>query len=165
MSSGRFLAERGRNPNLDKRELAWQCRSRNLRPCGQSHVNAALTYTRACGNLFNSDERGARYCVWDVLMAISEFGFTGSYEDSARYVELLADFIGTFDDTTDERDHPALVADPAIGYPEGQVLPQQRLRSGSRGLIYPSVRAQAEGRNYLVCFEPRAIQNVRMSAS
>ena len=47
LTSGRLLAERGRNPHLDPRELAWQRRSRDLRIYGDSHVNAAFTYTRA----------------------------------------------------------------------------------------------------------------------
>ncbi|WP_143081781.1 RES family NAD+ phosphorylase, partial [Thioclava dalianensis] len=38
-------------------------------------------------------------------------------------------------------------------------------RGGSKGLIYPSVRAPAPGGNCLVCFEPHAIQNVRPGAS
>ena len=59
LTSGRLLAERGRNPHLDPRELAWQRRSRDLRIYGDSHVNAAFTYTRAGGNRFNTEERGA----------------------------------------------------------------------------------------------------------
>jgi hypothetical protein len=94
-----------------------------------------------------------------------ELGFTGSFNDSARYVEMLADFIGVFDNMTDEPDHPALHPDPAVGYAEGQSLAQHLRRSGSRGLIYPSVRASAPGGNCLACFEPRAIQNVRPGAS
>ena len=94
-----------------------------------------------------------------------ELGFTGTFSDSARYVELLADFIGVFDDMTDEPAHVALNPDPAVGYPEGQSLAERLRREGSRGLIYPSVRAPGEGGNCLVCFEPNAIQNVRPGAS
>jgi len=173
LTSGRLLAERGRNPHLDPRELAWQRRSRDLRIYGDSHVNAAFSYTRTGGNRFNTEERGAWYCAWDVMVSVSEvawhrtreLGFTGIFEDSARYVELLADFIGAFDDMTDEPGHPALHPDPAVGYPEGQSLAQHLRRKGSRGLIYPSVRAPAAGGDCLVCFEPRAIQNVRPDAS
>ena len=173
LTSARLLAEKGRNPHLDPRELAWQRRSHDLRIYGDTHVNAAFTYTRAGGNRFNPQERGAWYCAWDTMVSISEvawhrtreLGYTGSFEDSARYVELLADFIGTFDDITDEPDHPALNPDPAIGYPEGQSLAQSLRRDGSRGLIYPSVRAPGPGGNCLVCFETRAIQNVRPGAS
>jgi hypothetical protein len=92
-----------------------------------------------------------------------ELGFTGSFYDSARYVELLADFIGEFDDLTDEPGHPALNPDPQLGYLEGQNLAARLRREGSRGLIYPSVRAP--GGNCLVCFEPGAVQSVRPGAS
>lgn len=173
MTSGRLLAESGRNPHLDPRELAWRRRDRDLRIYGDTHVNAAFTYTRKGGNRFNSDERGAWYCAWNVMVSLAEvawhrtreLGFAGCYQDNARYVELLADFIGIFDDMTDEPDHPALHPDPAMGYPAGQGLAETLRRKGSRGLIYPSVRALAKGGNCLVCFEPRAIQNVRPGAS
>ena len=173
LTSARLLAERGRSPHLDPRELAWRRRSHDLRIYGDSHVNAAFTYTRAGGNRFNSDERGAWYCAWDTMVSVSEvawhrtreLGFTGSFEDSARYVELLADFIGEFHDITDEPGHPALTPDPEIGYPEGQSLAQHLRRIGVRGQIYTSVRAPAPGGNCLVCFEPRTIQNVRPGAS
>lgn len=172
LTNARLLAERGRSPHLDPRELAWHRRDRDLRIYGDTHVNAAFTYTRAGGNRFNGADRGAWYCAWTVMTCVAEvawhrtreLGFTGLFHDSARYVELLADFIGTFDDLTDEPGHAALNPDPAIGYPEGQDLAGRLRRAGSRGLIYPSVRAPAGG-NCLVCFEPRAIQNVRPGAS
>lgn len=173
LTSARLLAERGRNPNLDMRELAWRRRSRDLRIYGDTHVNAAFTYTRLGGNRFNTEERGAWYCAWDVMVSVAEvawhrtreLGFTGSFMDCGRYVELLADFIGVFDDMTDEREHSALNPDTAIGYPEGQSLAERLRRDGSRGLIYPSVRAPTPGGNCLVCFEPNAIQNVRPGTS
>lgn len=172
LTSARLLAERGRNPHVDPRELAWRRRSRDLRLYGETHVNAAFTYTRAGGNRFNAEDRGAWYCAWDALVSISEvawhrtreLGFTGWFQDRARYVELLADFIGSFDDLADEPAHPALHPDPEIGYAEGQSLAATLRREGSRGLIYPSVRAP-KGGNCLVCFEPNAIQNVRPGAS
>ncbi|MDR5651847.1 RES family NAD+ phosphorylase [Ruixingdingia sedimenti] len=173
LTSARLRAERGGNPHLDPRELAWRRRSRDLRIYGDTHVNAAFTYTRAGGSRFNPETRGAWYCAWDSMVSVAEvawhrtreLGFTGWFHDSARYVELLADFIGAFDDITDEPGHPALAADPAAGYPEGQDLAERLRRAGSRGLVYPSVRAPAPGGNCLVCFEPNAIQNVRPGAA
>jgi RES domain-containing protein len=173
MTSARLLAERGRNPHLDPRELAWRRRSRDLRIYGDTHVNAAFTYTRKGGNRFNSDERGAWYCAWDVMVSVAEvawhrtreLGYAGTFHDRARYVELLADFIGVFDDLTDEPDHPALHPDPSVGYLQGQVLALQLRQAGSRGLIYPSVRTPVPGGRCLVCFVPDAIQNVRPGAS
>ena len=170
MTSARLVAERGRNPQIDPRELAWRRRKQDLRIYGETHINAAFTYTRTGGNRFNSEGRGAWYCSWDALVSVAEvawhrtreLGFTGHFHDRARYVEILADFIGTFDDITDEPGHPALHSDPAVGYPEGQGLAKKLRRLGSRGLIYPSVRAPG---NCLVCFEPNVIQNVRPGAS
>ncbi|WP_428929352.1 RES family NAD+ phosphorylase [Marinibacterium sp. SX1] len=171
MTSARLVAERGRSPHLDSRELAWHRRKADLRVYGNSHVNAAFTYTRAGGNRFNGAGRGAWYCAWDVMVSIAEvafhrtreLGYAGHFHDTARYVELHADFIGDFDDMTDTPDHDALHPDPAVGYPAGQALADGLRRAGSRGLIYPSVRAP-DG-HCLVCFDPGAIQNVRPGAS
>lgn len=171
LTSARLLAERGRNPHLDRRELAWARRKNDLRIYGQGHVNAAFTYTRAGGNRFNDENRGAWYCAWTVLTSVAEvawhrtreLGHIGIFRDEARYVELLADFIADFPDITEQTAHPALQPDPAMGYPEGQALANALRRAGHRGLIYPSVRH--EGERCLVVFDPSAIQNVRPGAS
>lgn len=171
MTSARLNAERGKSLHLDPRELAWHRRKADLRVYGETHVNAAFTYTRAGGNRFNGADRGAWYCAWDAMVSVAEVAFhrtreleyTGLFQDRARYVELHSDFIGSFNDITDDKGHAALHPDPAVGYPEGQALAQSLRRTGSRGLIYPSVRAP-EG-NCLVCFEPQAVQNVRPGAS
>lgn len=171
MTSARLVAERGRNAHIDARELAWRRRTNDLRLYGNTHVNAAFTYTRRDGNRFNSDTRGAWYCAWNVMTSVAEvafhktreLGFIGIFEEKTRYVELLADFIGIFDDLTDDPDQLALHPEPEIGYQEGQSLARQRQLSGAIGFIYPSVRAVGE--NCLVCFEPQAIQNVRPGAS
>lgn len=173
LTSARLLAERGRSPHLDPRELAWHRRSRDLRIYGDAHVNAAFTYTRMGGNRFNFEDRGAWYCAWETMVSVGEvawhrtreLGYAGYFHDSPRYVELQADFIGEFQDVTDEPGHPALHPDPAIGCPEGQSLAQHLRREGCRGLIYSSVRAPAPGGTCLVCFEPQAIQNVRPGVS
>ncbi|MGO4851323.1 RES family NAD+ phosphorylase [Phaeovulum sp. W22_SRMD_FR3] len=171
LTSARLSAERGRNLHLDPRELAYRRRAQDQRVYGDSHVNAAFTYTRSGGNRFNTEARGAWYCAWELQVSVAEvayhrtreLGFIGIYSDRVRYVELLADFIGTFSDLTDEPGHPALQADPARGYPEGQALAEHLRRAGARGLIYPSVRAPQGA--CLVCFEPAAVQNVRPGAS
>lgn len=171
LTSQRLMAEQGKTTHLDPRELAWHRRRADLRVYGASHVNAAFAYTRAGGNRFNDETRGAWYCAWDALVSVAEvayhrtreLAYARSYHDSARYVELHADFIGPFDDITDTPDHPALHPDPQAGYPAGQALARDLQQGGSRGLIYPSARAP-EGL-CLVCFEPQAIQNVRPGAS
>ena len=110
LTSARLIAERGRNLHIDRRELAWGRRKRDLRLYGNSMINAAFAYTRAGGNRFNDEARGAWYCSWDSLTSLAEvafhrtreLGFIGIFDDKARYVELLADFIGEFPDLGDE---------------------------------------------------------------
>lgn len=169
-TSARLIAERDGTPALDRRELAFARRAGDLRIYGQSHINAAFAYTRPSGNRFNSGDRGAWYCAWHMLTSAAEVGFhrtrelsyIGRYEDEARYVELLADFIGDFPDLREEA-HPALDAEPETGYPAGQALAADLRRAGHRGLIYPSVRHL--GGRCFVAFDPGIIQNVRPGAS
>lgn len=169
-TSARLIAEAQGSAALDRRELAFARRSQDLALYGQSHINAAFTYTRPTGNRFNTGARGAWYCAWDMLTSAQEvgfhrtreLGFIGRYEAEARYVELLADFIGDFPDLHGQ-DHPALDADTDRGYRAGQRLAADLRSEGHRGLIYPSVR-QPGGRCF-VAFDPGIIQNVRPGAS
>jgi RES domain-containing protein len=169
LTSARLEAERGRSLHLDRRELAWARRRNDLAVYGQTHVNAAFAYTRAGGNRFNDARRGAWYCAWESLTSVAEvafhrtreLSFVGVFTDRARYVELLADFIGEFPSL--DAGHPSLHPDPAVGYPLGQALAADLLREGHRGLVYPSVRAP-HGR-CLVAFVPASVQNVRPGAS
>ncbi|MBW6420615.1 RES family NAD+ phosphorylase [Rhizobium sp. XQZ8] len=171
MTSARLTAERGLNLHVDRRELAWKRRKHDLQVYGNSHINAAFTYTRAGGNRFNDESRGAWYCSWETMTSVAEVAyhktrelrFIGVFDETARYVELVADFIGDYPDITGEEGHPALDPDPARGYPAGQALAEKLRREGHDGLIYPSVR-QPGGR-CLVVFEPAAIRNVRPGAS
>jgi len=168
-TSARLIAEREGSPALDRRELAFARRAHDLKLYGQSHINAAFTYTRPDGNRFNTGARGAWYCAWDMLTSAQEvgfhrtreLGFIGIYEDEARYVELLADFIGDFPDLH-AMAHPALDPDPDRGYPAGQRLAADLRSEGHRGLIYPSVRHP--GGRCFVAFDPGIIQNVRPGA-
>jgi len=168
-TSARLIAERDGSPALDRRELAFARRSHDLKLYGQSHINAAFSYTRPTGNRFNSADRGAWYCAWDMLTSAQEvgfhrtreLGFIGRFEHTAQYVELLADFIGDFPDLHGAV-NPALDPDPEAGYPAGQALAADLRRGGHRGLIYPSVR-HAGGRCF-VAFDPGIVQNVRPGA-
>ncbi|MEM8812857.1 MAG: RES family NAD+ phosphorylase [Pseudomonadota bacterium] len=169
-TSDRRIAERDGSPALDRRELAFARRSHDLALYGQTHINAAFAYTRPTGNRFNTGDRGSWYCAWEMLTSAEEvgfhrtreLGFIGLYEDEARYVELLADFIGDYPDLHGES-LPALDPNPEIGYPAGQALAVALRREGHRALIYPSVRR--EGGRCLVAFDPGIIQNVRPGAS
>lgn len=169
-TSARLVAEREGSVSLDRRELVFARRAHDLKVYGLSHINAAFTYTRASGNRFNGGDRGAWYCSYSVLTSAEEvgyhrtreLGYVGRFEGEARYVELLADFIGEFPDLDDDPGHPALDPDPAIGYPEGQALAATLRRQGHHGLLYPSVRHK--GGRCLVAFTPGIIQNVRPGA-
>lgn len=170
-TSVRLIAEREGSPALDRRELAFARRAHDLKLYGQSHINAAFAYTRPTGNRFNTGDRGAWYCSYSILTSAAEvgfhrtreLGFIGVYEDEARYVELLADFIGDFPDLDGETGHPALNPDPDTGYPAGQALAAQLRAEGHRGLLYPSARHP--GGRCFVAFDPGIIQNVRPGAS
>ena len=169
-TSERIIAERHGNPDLDRRELAYRRRAQDLRVYGDIHINAAFTYTRSGGNRFNGSGRGAWYCGFDMLTSAMEVGFhrtrelgyVGVYEDEAAYVELLADFVGLFPSLEGEWGHPALTAEPEVGYPEGQAFALHLRRAGHRGLLYPSVRHP--GGRCFVAFDPGIVQNVRPGA-
>lgn len=170
LTSARLVAEREGTGALDRRELVFARRARDLALYGASHINAAFTYTRASGNRFNPGDRGAWYCAWEALTAAEEvafhhtreLGFAGRYEDDMLYVELLADFIGDFPDLGARPDHPALAAEVATGYPAGQALAAALRAEGHKGLAYPSARRP--GGRCFVAFDPGIIQNVRPGA-
>ncbi|HRW61699.1 MAG TPA: RES family NAD+ phosphorylase [Defluviicoccus sp.] len=170
-TSARLIAERQGSAAIDRRELVFLRRAHDLKVYGQSHINAAFTYARATGNRFNGAERGAWYCSYDTLTSVAEVGFhrtrelgyIGVYADEARYVELLADFIGDFPDLDGETDSSALSPDPAVGYLQGQALAARLRRDGHRGLLYPSVRRP--GGRCFVAFDPGIVQSVRPGAS
>jgi RES domain-containing protein len=169
-TSARLIAETQGGPALDRRELVFERRTRDLRLYGQTHVNAAFTYTRPSGNRFNAGDRGAWYCAWDLITSAQEvgfhrtreLGFIGQYVERVRYVELLADVIADLPDLHGET-HEALDPDPTRGYPAGQRLASDLRAEGHRGLIYPSVRRP--GGRCLVAFDPGLVQNVRPGAS
>lgn len=169
-TNARLLAEQESTQALDRRELVFIRRAQDLKVYGASHINAAFAYTRSTGNRFNRGARGAWYCSYDIFTSAEEVGYhrtrelryIGIFEDEARCVELLADFIGDFPDLAEATDHPALHPDPEIGYSEGQALADTLRRDGHRGLLYPSVRRP--GGRCFVAFEPGIIQNVRPGA-
>ncbi|HLU19742.1 MAG TPA: RES family NAD+ phosphorylase [Pusillimonas sp.] len=128
-------------------------------------VNAAFTYPRPEGSRFNTGERGAWYCAFDVQTALAEIVFHKTVEyaeidyfhDSVSYQALLADFSAEFHDL---RDAPLYAGclDP-FSYVTSQELAQRLLDAGSMGVVYPSVRRPA-GTN-LACFRPALVGNVR----
>ncbi|MCX7341767.1 MAG: RES family NAD+ phosphorylase [Hyphomicrobiales bacterium] len=117
------------------------------------HRLCGLGHTRAGGNEFNDEARGAWYCARDALTSAAdvgfhrtrEFGYIGRYEGEARSVERLADCIGDCPDLGGANVHRSLDADAVIGYPAGQALAADLRCRGHRGLIYP-IRSRASSR-------------------
>lgn len=154
----RLRAERGGMAGIGMDELVFGVPNFRI-------VNAAFTYPRPEGSRFNTGERGAWYCAFDVQTALAEIVFHKTVEyaeidyffDSVSYQALLADFSAEFHDL---RDAPlyAQCLDPS-SYVASQELAQRLLECGSMGVVYPSVRRQA-GTN-LACFRPALVGNVR----
>lgn len=164
LSNQRLKAQTTGLQDLDARELVFKA-------WGQSHINAAFSYTRAEGNRFNDATRGAWYCAFDDLTALAEVGYhhtrelerIGIFKDTVVYQALLAGFLGDFHDLREMQDEtPYLSHDPEIAYPAGQALAIELRQEHSRGIIYPSARKP--GGICLVAFHPHLVQNVRPAA-
>ena len=175
LTNRRLVGQKAGLSDLDARELAYRARVDGLQRWGHTHVNAAFLYTRAGGNRFNDDRRGAWYSAFDDLTALAEvgfhrtreLGFARHYHDEACYQALLADFIGPFPDLRGVAPPPApwpdcLHDDPETGYPAGQRLALALRGDGHAGLLYPSVRQK--GGECLVAFVPQIVLNVRPGA-
>ncbi len=163
VTNSRMRAQQGGLSELDASELVF---GRH----GFSFINAAFTHTRAGGNRFNSADRGAWYCAFEVETAIAEVTYhltqelaaIERFENTTDYAELFADFIGPFHDLrgADANVEPCLQIDPAKGYPAGQALARDlRKNAESNGIVYPSIRRA--GGTCLVAFHPSLVQNVR----
>jgi hypothetical protein len=165
VTSGRLDAEQKGIPGIAPAALATGY--------GYTYVNAAFAYARPFGNRFNPQQWGAWYCAFDPTTSLQEIEFHltraleaagGYYDNTTRYVELLADFDADFADLRGiEPAPPCLHPDVGIGYPEGQQLATQLRGGGANGLVYPSVRRI--GGICLVVFWPALIRNFQMGAT
>ena len=164
LSNQRLKAQSAGLAGLDARELVFKA-------WGQSHINAAFSYTRAEGNRFNDATRGAWYCAFDELTSLAEVGYhrtreldrIGVFHDSVVYQALLAGFLGDFHDLREPPEDMECLTDvPEVAYPAGQALAIQLRDQHSRGIVYPSSRRK--GGTCLVAFHPHLVQNVRPAA-
>jgi hypothetical protein len=154
----RLRGERGLLPGIGIDELVFGVPNASL-------VNAAFTYAHPQGSRFNSPDRGAWYCSFDVQTALAEVIFhksveyqeIGRFDDSVTYETLLADFTNEFHDIRrDPRFAACLDAESYVG---SQQLAARLIAKGSLGIIYPSTR-RSRGTN-LACFRPAVVANVR----
>ncbi|GGA48117.1 RES family NAD+ phosphorylase [Pelagibacterium lentulum] len=138
---------------------------------GWTYINAAFCYTRAGGNRFNGEERGAWYAAYGqaaVKTAQAEVAWhltqeliaTATFENLTAYRELRAGFSTRVHDASAFASEPFLDPDPSVAYPHGQALARTLLTQKSSGLVYPSVRF--DGGECLAVFRPAIIQNIRL---
>lgn len=157
-TNARLIAEHGRASGIGVDELVFGVPNFRM-------INAAYTYARPEGSRFNTDERGAWYCGFELQTALDEIIFHKTveyaeidrFDDSVRYQVLLADFNSEFHDLRGSSRHAKCLAPDS--YVASQKLAVQLLDEGSLGIIYPSVR-HAGGTN-LACFRPALVGNVR----
>ncbi len=155
----RLIAEHGRAIGIGVDELVFGVPNFRM-------INAAYTYARPEGSRFNSEERGAWYCAFDIDTALDEIIFHKTveyyeidrFDDSVLYQNVLADFNSEFHDLRLAKGHTKSLA--ANSYIASQKLAAQLLEDGSLGIVYPSVR-HAGGTN-LACFRPALVGNVRL---
>src|SRR5690606_19568813 len=142
-TSNRLLGQTGELDEVSPDELLTEAFG-----YGWTYVNAAFSYTRAGGNRFNREGRGAWYAALDVATCLAEVGFhltrelrnTGETENITQYVELLAHIAGRMASLMGTRGEPCLDPDTAVGYPAGQKLALDVRKKGLAGIVYPSVR-------------------------
>lgn len=162
-TNDRLLGESGLLPGIDARELVFGIPSYRI-------INAAFCHPAPEGSRFNSADRGAWYAGFELETSQAEVAYhrrlwlqetAWKEEDTADYLDYLADFHAEFHALRTEREREAyLVPDD---YSASQALAAQLLKTGSAGIVYPSVRCR--GGACIVCFRPVLVTNVRKGES
>jgi RES domain len=168
-TNDRLWAESGLLPGIDARELVFGIPSYRI-------INATFCHPAPDGSRFNSPDRGAWYAGFEVETSQAEVAYHKQIwlqetrwdeEEIADYIDYLADFRAEFHDlrgrevsVNDGRaiDETAEWLSPD-SYVASQALAAQLLKSGSSGIVYPSVRRQAG--TCIVCFRPVLVVNAR----
>lgn len=168
-TNDRLLAESRLAPGIDERELVFGIPSYRI-------INAAFCHPSPLGSRFNSADRGAWYASFELETSQAEVAYhrqlwlretAWEEEDTADYLDYLADFRAEFHDL---RAEDVRIGDrraakeyvdclSPISYVASQALASQLLELGSAGIVYPCVR-RAEG-TCIVCFRPVLVTNVR----
>jgi RES domain-containing protein len=134
-------------------------------------INASFAYAKPRSPMrFNSADRGAWYAALEVETCIAEVGFhltqaladAGDFNAVVEYGEMLASMAGLFVDLRGNTNHPALAADPVLGYPAGNAVAASARAEGYNGIIYPSVR-HARG-TCIAALWPNVVQSVVQGA-
>ncbi len=167
-TNDRLLAESGRLPGVDARELVFGIPSYRV-------INAAFCHARPDGSRFNSPDRGAWYASLELATAQAEAAYhrqlwlretNWAEEESADYAEYLADFRAEFHDLRHSSARKVNRHDDYLSpdsYKASQALAAGLLQGGSAGVVYPSVRRA--GGTCIVCFRPVLVTNVRKGST
>ncbi len=160
-TNDRLLAENRRSAALPAHDLVFGVPYFSI-------VNASFAHAHPLGGRFNGPERGAWYAAFEVETALAEVAFhkwielveTDWKEETAPYVEYLADFSADFHDLRGAPGFGDCLAPDS--YRASQRLAEELLEAGSLGVVYPSVRRA--GGTCLACFRPVLVGNVRRHA-
>lgn len=158
-TNDRLLAESRLLPGIDERELVFGIPQYRI-------INAAFCHPAPGGSRFNSPDRGAWYASFELKTSQAEVAYhrqlwlqetAWDEEDVADYLDYLADFRAEFHDLRGSSEHSDSLSPDS--YVNSQRLAADLLRTGSAGVVYPSVRRQ--GGTCLACFRPVLVTNVR----
>ncbi len=158
-TNDRLLAESRLLPGIDERELVFGIPQYRI-------INAAFCHPAPGGSRFNSPDRGAWYASFELKTSQAEVAYhrqlwlqetAWDEEDVADYLDYLADFRAEFHDLRGSSEHSNCLSPDS--YVDSQRLAAELLRTGSAGVVYPSVRRQ--GGTCLACFRPVLVTNVR----
>lgn len=158
-TNDRLLAESRLAPGIDERELVFGIPSYRI-------INAAFCHPAPGGSRFNSSDRGAWYASFELQTSQAEVAYhrqqwlretAWDEEDTADYLDYLADFGADFHDLRGATEHIDCLS--PTGYAASQALAAQLLALGSAGIVYPSVRRA--GGTCIACFRPVLVTNVR----
>jgi RES domain-containing protein len=158
-TNDRLLAESRLLPGIDERELVFGIPQYRI-------INAAFCHPAPGGSRFNSPDRGAWYASFELKTSQAEVAYhrqlwlqetAWDEEDVADYLDYLADFRAEFHDLRGSSEHSNCLSPDS--YVDSQRLAADLLRTGSAGVVYPSVRRQ--GGTCLACFRPVLVTNVR----
>ena len=162
-TNDRLLAESRLSRGVDERELVFGIPSYRI-------INAAFCHPSPAGSRFSSADRGAWYASLEVKTSQAEVAYhrqlwlretAWEEEDTADYLDYLADFRAEFHDLRASAEHAANHSDclSPTSYAASQALASQLLEVGSAGIVYPCVRRA--GGTCIACFRPVLVTNVR----
>lgn len=158
-TNDRLLSESGQALGIDQRELVFGIPSYRI-------INASFCHPSPLGGRFSSPDRGAWYAGFELETSKAEVAYhrqkwleetKWDEEDTADYLDYLADFRAEFHDLRGANEHADCLS--PTSYAASQSLAAKLLELGSAGIVYPCVRRA--GGTCIACFRPVLVTNVR----